>query len=417
MNTIATSPPSSSSPLNSPAPVERIPRGIVSLFAACANPSLVDLHADPKAVPADAPLPAPRQSTPPTPSTDSVAPAKSSTPEQGPAPSAPADTLAYSFLVQAKALDDSAKRLLALAGSHMDAAEFERARAALGWPAVPVETPRPPAAVAGSRHRECPSEALVLRKFDRALHKPSRVNLIVGKRGTGRSVLLKDLLCSKGNAWDVVVGMSPTPESRDMLREMFPASCVHDGYDSSIVERIVLTARTLCHVGFHPRVLLVLDDCMFDARVLKSTMMRDLHMNARHLGIEVYNTVQYVMDMPKALRSEIDYVFALREPQHAYRENLYKNFFGIFPTYNEFSAAFDACTENYACMVVDSTAKTNAIEDSAFWYRGSPNPPTMLLGSRDQWRLHHMFYTDPKNAAEAALGDPIPALTRLHLVD
>ncbi|BCU03004.1 hypothetical protein [Pandoravirus japonicus] len=412
MNIMATSPTPSSSPLNSPAPAERISRGIVSLFAACANPNLVDLYADPKAVPADAPLPAPRQSTP---STDWVAPAGPSAPEQGPAPSAPGDTLAHSILAQAKALDDSAKRLLALAGSHMDAAEFERARVALGWPA---ETPRPPAAVADSRRARDGAGALDLRKFDRASHKHSRVNLIVGKRGTGKSILLKDLLCSRGNAWDVVVGMSPTPESRDMLREMFPASCIHDGYDSSIVERIVATARALCHVGIHPRVLLVLDDCMFDARVLKSTIMRDLHMNARHLGIEVYNIVQYVMDVPKALRSQIDYVFALREPQRAYRENLYKNFFGIFPTYDEFSAAFDACTEeNYACMVVDSTAKTNAVEDSVFWYRGSPNPPTMLLGSCDQWRLHHMFYTDPKSAAEAALGDPIPALTRLRLVD
>jgi hypothetical protein len=131
-----------------------------------------------------------------------------------------------------------------------------------------------------------------------------------------------------------------------------------------------------------------------------------------HLKILFLNIVQYVMDVPKAIRSQIDYVFALREPQRAYRENLYKNFFGIFPTYEEFSAAFDACTENYGCIVVDSTAKTNAIEDSVFWYRGSPSPPKFILGNRNFWKLHYMFYTPPVH--KLSDDDIIPALAPLY---
>ncbi|AVK76909.1 hypothetical protein pmac_cds_221 [Pandoravirus macleodensis] len=118
------------------------------------------------------------------------------------------------------------------------------------------------------------------------------------------------------------------------------------------------------------------------------------------------------MDVPKAIRSQIDYVFALREPQRAYRENLYKNFFGIFPTYDEFSAAFDACTENYGCIVVDSTAKTNAVEDSVFWYRGSSSPPPFILGNRNFWKLHYMFYQKP--VARLSDDDVIPGLAPLY---
>ncbi|AJF98192.1 VV A32-like virion packaging ATPase [Pandoravirus inopinatum] len=131
-----------------------------------------------------------------------------------------------------------------------------------------------------------------------------------------------------------------------------------------------------------------------------------------HLKILFLNIVQYVMDVPKAIRSQIDYVFALREPQRAYRENLYKNFFGIFPTYEEFSAAFDACTENFGCIVVDSTARTNAIEDSVFWYRGSPNPPKFILGNRNFWKLHYMFYKAPVHALSD--DDIIPALAHKY---
>lgn len=131
-----------------------------------------------------------------------------------------------------------------------------------------------------------------------------------------------------------------------------------------------------------------------------------------HLKILFLNIVQYVMDVPKAIRSQIDYVFALREPQRAYRENLYKNFFGIFPNYDEFSAAFDACTENYGCIVVDSTAKTNAVEDSVFWYRGSSNPPPFILGNRNFWKLHYMFYQKP--VARLSDDDVIPGLAPLY---
>ncbi|AJF96885.1 VV A32-like virion packaging ATPase [Pandoravirus inopinatum] len=432
----------SSSPAASPPPAVRIPRDMIALFAACANPNLVDLNADPKPVPTDAPLPCetPRPGAEVAPAAGSAGAQESPSTADVSAPSAPIDPLVRTILTQAKALDDAAKSLLALAGSRTSAAEFERARVELGWPAVPiVETPRPLSSspAASSPRTGGDGDSLVLHKFNHAAHKHGRINFVIGKRGTGKSVLLKDLLCSNGNQWDVVVGMSPTPESQAMLREMFPASCIHDEYDAAAVARIVSTAHALRSAGFHPRILLVLDDCMFDTCILKSKEMRDVHMNSRHLGIEVYNVVSYVMDIPKAIRSQIDYVFALREPQRAYRENLYKNFFGIFPTYKEFSTVFNACTENFGCMVIDNTARTNAIEDTVFWYRASPNPSTMLLGSRAQWLLHHMFYkapvhvlsdddiipalasryTDRSRALEAALGDPIPVLTRLRLVD
>ncbi|AGO85882.1 hypothetical protein psal_cds_286 [Pandoravirus salinus] len=253
---------------------------------------------------------------------------------------------------------------------------------------------------------------LNLRKFDWEKFKPDRVVMLVGKRGTGKSVLLRDLLSHLSVEYDAGVAMSPTPESQDMFREFMPDSCVYDEYSSEKIGEIVTKLREFNHVGVYKRVFVLLDDCMFDASVLKSKQMRDIHMNGRHLKILFLNIVQYVMDVPKAIRSQIDYVFALREPQRAYRENLYKNFFGIFPTYDEFAAAFDACTENFGCIVVDSTARTNAIEDSVFWYRGSPHPPKFILGNRNFWKLHYMFYEAPVHALSD--DDIIPALAHKY---
>ncbi|AGO83372.1 hypothetical protein psal_cds_12 [Pandoravirus salinus] len=270
---------------------------------------------------------------------------------------------------------------------------------------------------------ECPKEGESgharsgLRKFDRLTHRSGSNTLITGNLRSGKTVLLKDRLCSNGNRWDVAVAMCPAIESQDILRGMFPASCVHDKYDPAVINKIISTTRALREAGFQPRVLLVLDDCMLD-RQGTFKEMRDLYLNSHYLGIEVYNVAPYAVDMPEALRFKVDYAFITHEPRQACRVALYKSFGTVFPTCEEFSAALDTCTDNFGCMVVDNARATSAIAGRIFCDRGSLDSSAVPLGSHAQWLLHYMFYKEPKHVAvETALDDPIPALTRLGLVD
>lgn len=122
---------------------------------------------------------------------------------------------------------------------------------------------------------------LDLRKFDFTMFKPDRVVMLVGKRGTGKSVLLRDLLSHLSCQYDGGVAMSPTPESTDMFREFMPDSCVYEDYTSEKIAEIVLKLREFNGVGIYKRVFVLLDDCMFDSKILKSIQMRDIHMNGR----------------------------------------------------------------------------------------------------------------------------------------
>jgi energy-coupling factor transporter ATP-binding protein EcfA2 len=238
-------------------------------------------------------------------------------------------------------------------------------------------------------------QKICLRKFDFSMLDPDRCVLLVGKRGTGKSVLLRDILSYLTAEYDFGIAMSPTPESQDMFREFMPDMYIYDEYDGDKIAEIVDTLRKYNHNGIYRRVFVLLDDCMFDSKVLKSLAMRDIHMNGRHLKILFLNIVQYTMDVPKALRAQIDFVFALREPQREYRLNLYKNFFGVFETYEQFAEVLDVCTENYGCIVINNMAKSNNIEDTVFWYRASPKPPAFLLGGRNYWKAHYCFYEKP----------------------
>ena len=68
-------------------------------------------------------------------------------------------------------------------------------------------------------------------------------------------------------------------------------------------------------------------------------------------------TMQYALGIPPALRSNVDYVFILRENINSNRKRLYEHYAGMFPTYEIFSQVMDQCTSNYECLVIDNTYK------------------------------------------------------------
>ena len=139
---------------------------------------------------------------------------------------------------------------------------------------------------------------------------------------------------------------------------------------------------------------MLLDDCMYDSKFLKDTCIRQCFMNGRHYNIFFMLTMQYVMDLPPALRANVDYVFILRENIIQNREKLYKSFFGIFPSFDMFSKVMDACTENYECLVLDNTVKSNKITDCVFWYKATVRKG-FRVGSPNLWKLHKKMY-NPK---------------------
>jgi len=103
------------------------------------------------------------------------------------------------------------------------------------------------------------------------------------------------------------------------------------------------------------------------------------------------------------IRTNVDYVFALRDNVRQNRENLYKAFFGVFPNYDTFSQVMDSCTENYECLVLDNTSKSNKITDCVFWYK-APIRRNFRVGSPSFWNYHQRFY-NPKHFSQKS-GDP-----------
>ena len=118
-----------------------------------------------------------------------------------------------------------------------------------------------------------------LRRFDVRALKPDRIVLLVGKRGTGKSTLLNDLLSYLYKEYDDGCGMSPTPESQEMFANYMPTSCIYPEFDGEKIKELVDMVRKLNQNGIYRRLFVLLDDCMFDKKVMAGTPMREIHMN------------------------------------------------------------------------------------------------------------------------------------------
>lgn len=243
---------------------------------------------------------------------------------------------------------------------------------------------------------------LELKKFDmkHISFKPDEnkgpVVVLIGRRDTGKSYLVRDLLF---NHQDIPIGtvISGTEAGNGFYSSHIPKLFIHDEYNTSIIENILKRQKTVLRqvkkeMEFYkrstidPRAFVILDDCLYDSSWTKDKLMRLLFMNGRHWKIMLIITMQYPLGIPPNLRTNIDYVFILREPYIANRKRIWENYAGMFPTFESFSQVMDQCTENFECLVINNNAKSNKLQDQIFWYKAEHHP-SFKLGSKEFWEL------------------------------
>ena len=250
---------------------------------------------------------------------------------------------------------------------------------------------------------------LELKKFDmRSISfKPTEnkgpVIVLIGRRDTGKSYLVRDLLYYHQ---DIPIGtvISGTEAGNGFYSSHVPRLFIHDEYNTAIIENILKRQKTVLKqvkkeiqaykkTNIDPRAFVILDDCLFDASWTKDKMMRLLFMNGRHWKIMLIITMQYPLGIPPNLRTNIDYVFILREPYIANRKRIYENYAGMFPTFESFCQVMDQCTENYECLVINNNSKSNKLQDQIFWYKAEPHGD-FKLGSKEFWEISKEINSD-----------------------
>jgi AAA+ ATPase superfamily predicted ATPase len=253
---------------------------------------------------------------------------------------------------------------------------------------------------------------LDLKKFDmkhisfRPDENKGPVVVLIGRRDTGKSFLVRDLLY---HHQDIPIGtvISGTEAGNGFFSAHVPKLFIHDEYNTAIIENILKRQKTVLkqvqkemeaykRTNIDPRAFVILDDCLYDNKWTKDKMMRLLFMNGRHWKIMLIITMQYPLGIPPNLRTNIDYVFILREPYIANRKRIWENYAGMFPTFESFCQVMDQCTENFECLVINNNAKSNKLQDQIFWYKAQ-NHKDFRLGSKEFWELSKNLDSDDED--------------------
>jgi hypothetical protein len=234
------------------------------------------------------------------------------------------------------------------------------------------------------------------------------VIVLIGRRDTGKSFLVKDLLYYHQ---DIPVGtvVSGTEAGNGFYGSVVPKLFIHDEYNTVIIQNILKRQKVVLKEikkeiqvynrrtsKIDPRVFVIMDDCLYDNSWSKDKMMRLLFMNGRHWKIMLIITMQYPLGIPPNLRTNIDYVFILREPYINNKKRIWENYAGMFPTFESFTQVMDQCTENYECLVINNNSKSNKLEDQIFWYKADPHG-SFKLGSKEYWEMSKNINSDDED--------------------
>ena len=130
---------------------------------------------------------------------------------------------------------------------------------------------------------------LELRKFDISSIGSDKVCVFIGKRETGKSYLVKDLLFYHKN---VPIGtvISGTEGANKFYSKMVPGLFIHEEYSALVVsnalkrQKLVVKKMTketeqFGKTNINPSAFLILDDCLYDSSWTKDSNIRSLFMN------------------------------------------------------------------------------------------------------------------------------------------
>lgn len=225
--------------------------------------------------------------------------------------------------------------------------------------------------------------------------------MVVGKRHAGKTCLMNDIMYHMRDRLDLVLGFSATEESNHNLSFFLPSSFIYPRYDPEKIKHVMEWQRRAVANGKSLHVGIIMDDCMGEVtkdgkknKVMNSGDIASIFKIGRHRRIFYWNALQYIKDAPPDARQNTDLFFMYNTPSVNERTKAYKDFFGMFRNYNDFSRVLDACTTGFDCLVLDTRKAVRNPNQCIFYYRAKIRSEPFKVGRPVFWGLSENCYID-----------------------
>lgn len=230
----------------------------------------------------------------------------------------------------------------------------------------------------------------LLPKFDPSVIGSDATVVVFGKRRTGKSWIIRDLLYRKRNVFNHGLVISKT-KFNGFWQNYFPSNVVHGNYDPAIIENFMKIQLKIMEQNeknpqqkINPNAVIVLDDVIADKHVRYCDTLAALFYNGRHFNISLYLASQYVFGIPPGLRGNADFVFNLAMMQKRQRDQVAQDYGDIIENKQQFLNLLDANTRDRWALVINLSDPNIPVPQVYSRYR-SDEVPMFEIGSL-QWK-------------------------------
>jgi len=232
-----------------------------------------------------------------------------------------------------------------------------------------------------------------LLEFDPEEIKLDATIVAIGKRRTGKSWLLRNIMYLMRDKIPAGIVISQTDELNKFWRQYVPSKYIYPKYEPEILDAVFKRQKDILNDNSLTReekdekapFFVLLDDVISDQRLKYDENLMELFVAGRHYRLFVMITSQYAKAITPTLRGNTDYAFLMKCAQQRQREALWEDFADSL-TKDAFAQMLDAYTEDNEVLVVDTCPekKVDPIELFAWWK--AVDPGEFAMGSKEYWQ-------------------------------
>jgi len=189
--------------------------------------------------------------------------------------------------------------------------------------------------------------------------------LIIGKRETGKTSIIYDILYHNRKKWKNHLLFIFNP-LEPLSKEYHSTLCENDKFKSPVItfnEFSLDILETISKVN-KPKII-IYDNCFYESLSKYASTMFPLFDNPNTINLI---SMAYATKMEPRLRTRLDYVFSLRENCISNRKRLYELYFGMCPSFDVFNEILNQTTIDYECLILNNMTKSSDLKDHIYWY-------------------------------------------------
>lgn len=240
-----------------------------------------------------------------------------------------------------------------------------------------------------------------LKEWDPTVVTPESTLVFLGKRRSGKSVGVKNMMYMLKDQVKNTIVISQTEKVNDFYQQMVPEIFVHGIYNPFVLQKLfdrqtALKAKAEAEMEERGEklkegdkvdfeyVMVILDDVISNPLIRNDPMLIKAFTEGRHFHLVVMLVSQYPRALNTRVRGNTDFCFIFRTLSRQQIDSLYEDYAGNLEK-PVFAAMIDKYTDGFGCVVVDM--KTNSQDPTEIFYKYTfPFPmPEFKLGEDKYW--------------------------------